>query len=66
MANKRIIETPQKRAASAPIERDCDLCGKAQAKYDAPTYVGPWAYMCDVCYQRNASAYAPLTGCIII
>ena len=26
----------------------CDYCG-ADAKYDAPTLVGSWAYMCKVC-----------------
>jgi hypothetical protein len=30
----------------------CDFCGE-QATYDAPTKLGPWANMCEDCYNIN-------------
>ena len=32
--------------------KKCDFCG-AEAKFDAKTNRGPWAYMCDKCFQQN-------------
>ena len=31
----------------------CDLCGKG-AKYDAKLREGPWAYVCEACFQKRA------------
>ena len=28
----------------------CDFCRTKQASYDASTWQGPWAYMCDNCW----------------
>lgn len=35
----------------------CDLCSQAgalitQATYDGKTRVGPWAFMCDSCFEK--------------
>lgn len=30
----------------------CDLCKRKQAKYDAKTTLGPWAYLCEECFKR--------------
>lgn len=46
------------------IKRDlpnCDFCG-ALAKYDAPTRLGSWAYMCANCYRKYARADAHILG----
>lgn len=36
---------------------DCDLCArdgvKTSATYDAKTFLGPWAYLCDTHYQSH-------------
>lgn len=29
----------------------CDLCKANEAKYDGKTVYGPWAYMCESCFQ---------------
>ena len=47
MGLKRVVNLPK-----------CDFCDR-DAKYDAPTLLGPWAYMCEKCSQgqtdiRNA------------
>lgn len=34
--------------------KKCDICG-AIAYYDAPTFGGPWAYMCRSCYRNSGS-----------
>jgi len=33
---------------------DCDFCGKT-AGYDAKTVMGPWAYMCQSCFDLNGA-----------
>jgi len=38
MKTKTVAELPK-----------CDFCGK-EATFDAPTAMGPWANMCNVCY----------------
>ena len=35
-------------------KRTCDICNSAQAKYDAKVICGPWAYMCEACFQKYA------------
>ena len=32
----------------------CDICGKCEAAYDAPSRQGPWSYMCSRCYVFHA------------
>lgn len=32
----------------------CDFCGKTHAAYDAQTKKGPWAYMCEECFQIHS------------
>lgn len=32
---------------------DCDICKKQKAKYDGKTLMGPWAYMCQSCYDTS-------------
>ncbi len=32
----------------------CDFCGKTAA-YDAATQMGPWAYMCQSCFDVNGT-----------
>lgn len=39
----------------------CDIC-RGTAKYDAPTVHGPWANMCQPCFDANASAAASTMG----
>ena len=39
----------------------CDIC-RGTAKYDAPTVHGPWANMCQPCYDANAHLRAPQVG----
>ena len=39
----------------------CDYCG-ADAKYDAPTLVGHWAYMCKVCSGHKSTPKAVAMG----
>ena len=29
----------------------CDFCG-SEAKYDGKTKLGPWAYMCEICFEK--------------
>lgn len=31
----------------------CDVCRKTDAAYDGATKFGPWAYMCESCWQDN-------------
>ena len=31
---------------------DCDFCGD-QAHYDGKTKMGPWGYMCELCFREN-------------
>ena len=37
-------------------EHWCDMCWERgivrEAKYDGKTRMGPWAYMCESCFQR--------------
>ena len=44
-----------------PEQPGCDICGK-DAKYDAPTVMGPWAYLCNLCYARYAGKSADKIG----
>lgn len=30
----------------------CDYCGQSKAHYDAKTKHGPWAYLCEECFQK--------------
>jgi hypothetical protein len=30
---------------------NCDFCSN-QASYDGKTTMGPWAYMCEVCFSK--------------
>lgn len=30
----------------------CDVCGKEAARYDGKTKWGPWAYMCQKCFEK--------------
>lgn len=32
--------------------KDCDMCGD-EAVYDGKSKMGPWAYMCQDCFDRN-------------
>ena len=43
----------------------CDICQKTKAIYDGKTVQGPWAYMCELCWQqygcgRAGTGYAQL------
>lgn len=31
----------------------CDYCQKKAAKYDAKTKYGPWAFMCQECFNKH-------------
>ena len=31
----------------------CDMCGNAVAAVDGRTVFGPWAYMCEACWDRH-------------
>lgn len=31
---------------------NCDICKAEEAKYDARTIWGPWAYVCEGCFQQ--------------
>jgi hypothetical protein len=31
----------------------CDICGLREAAYDGQTVRGPWAYMCEPCWQHH-------------
>jgi hypothetical protein len=31
----------------------CDICQEQRAAYDGKTTFGPWAYMCQDCWQAN-------------
>ena len=35
------------------MERNCDICWLT-AYWDAKTSMGPWAYMCDECFNKYA------------
>ena len=35
-------------------EKKCDLC-KQPAKYDAKLVMGPWAYVCQSCFDESAT-----------
>ena len=35
--------------------RDCQLCKDDTATYDAKTLAGPWAYMCEDCWECEGS-----------
>ena len=39
----------------------CSFCGR-EAKYDAPTKMGSWAYMCESCFRIHASPRAREVG----
>lgn len=39
----------------------CDFCGN-DAKYDAPTIMGPWAYLCEDCFKKYAGRSAKQLG----
>lgn len=30
----------------------CDICAQAPCKYDAKTFMGSWAYMCQECFEK--------------
>lgn len=30
----------------------CDICKTAQAEYDAKSVHGPWAFMCQACFDK--------------
>lgn len=30
---------------------DCNICQKSPAAYDGKTKMGPWAYMCEPCWE---------------
>jgi hypothetical protein len=39
--------------------KKCDLCGAEPKEiYDAPTMMGPWAYMCPTCFVLSGRNYA--------
>lgn len=44
--------------AYIPEPRNCDLCAASgvqrEAKYDAKTLTGPWAYMCEQHFQTDS------------
>lgn len=31
----------------------CDICQTLDAEYDGATFFGPWAYMCEPCWNQN-------------
>ena len=31
----------------------CDICSQRPAAIDGATTIGPWAYMCVPCFERN-------------
>lgn len=37
----------------------CNFCNKL-AKYDAPTKLGPWAYLCQECFNDHGIEYAAI------
>jgi hypothetical protein len=39
-------------------ELACDFCHTTghETIYDAPTYLGPWAHMCPVCFGKNTAS----------
>jgi hypothetical protein len=39
-----------------PCLPSCDVCGSKEARYDAATKMGPWAYLCGTCYGRLAAS----------
>ena len=32
--------------------RKCDICKDCESKYDARTIWGPWAYVCENCFEQ--------------
>lgn len=36
--------------AQVSVMPKCDICTAVEAKYDAMTTRGPWAYMCQGCF----------------
>ena len=36
------------------INANCDFCGQ-KALYDGPTKQGPWAYMCEGCFNQHST-----------
>ena len=48
------------------IEKDefprCNICNQDSAIYDAPTYMGSWAYMCRSCFDTHSGAGADAVG----
>jgi len=32
---------------------ECDICKKQKANYDGKTLMGPWAYMCQECFDSQ-------------
>lgn len=36
--------------AEVSVIPKCDICTTGEAKYDAMTTRGPWAYMCQECF----------------
>lgn len=49
---------------------DCQICARAGftrlAKYDAKTKVGPWAYVCEECFNRICYGIGTGYGQILI
>ncbi len=60
------MKTPERSAHNMPIVKLCGICKQAKALYDAPTVLGPWAYMCEACYQQHAAVGASEIGTKII
>ena len=45
--------------------RWCDVCAAQHAVVDAPTKMGPWAYLCPSCYEYFGTDSAAAVGCKI-
>jgi hypothetical protein len=45
--------------------KKCDICVASNATYDAPTYTGQWANMCDTCFPSAKGSSADIVGFIL-
>ena len=41
--------------AKVAVLPQCDICKTETARYDAATLYGPWAYMCQSCFEVNST-----------
>lgn len=49
--------------SSLAKQQNCDICGCTPDEiYDAPTHNGRWAWMCKLCWRKNAKTWKLGTG----